>query len=107
MWGANKAWDHVDHRLARYQTVVTAVVANRGRLDGIEVVVQQPDRHEEEMASWQATGHARYTQLEAARGRLVELCHHLLPRLGYKKRTESALEMVQQLEQEGHFPQAH
>jgi hypothetical protein len=28
-------------------------------------------------------------------------------RLGYKKRTEIALEIVQQLEQEGHFPQAH
>src|SRR6516162_5570658 len=27
--------------------------------------------------------------------------------IGYKKRTEMALEVVQQLEQEGHFPQAH
>jgi len=69
--------------------------------------VQQPDRHEEEMAYLQETVQASYTQMEAARGRLVELLHHLLHRRGYKKRTEIALELVQQLEQEGYFPQAH
>ena len=31
-----------------YQTVMTAVIANRVSLDGIEVGVQQPDGHEEE-----------------------------------------------------------
>ena len=107
IWGINKAWDHVEHRLASYQTVVTAVVANRSRLDGIEVVVQQPDRYEEEIAYLQETVQASYTQMEGARGRLLELVHHLMPRLGYKKRTEIALELVKQLEQEGHFPQAH
>jgi hypothetical protein len=61
MWGINKAWDHVEHRLASYQTVVTAVVANRSRLDGIEVVVQQPDRYEEEIAYLQETVQASYT----------------------------------------------
>ena len=107
MWAVHKAWDHVEHRLASYQTVVTAVVANRGRLDGIEVVVQQPDRHEAEMAYLQETGPARYTQLETARGRLLELLHYRMHRLEYKKRTEIAREIVTQLEQEGHFPQAH
>ena len=107
MWAVHKAWDHVEHRLASYQTVVTAVVANRGRLDGIEVVVQQPDRHEAEMAYVQETGPARYTQLETARGRLLELLHYRMHRLEYKKRTEIAREIVTQLEQEGHFPQAH
>jgi hypothetical protein len=82
MWGVQKAWDHVAHRLARSQTVVTAVVANRGRLDGLEVVVQQPDRHAEEMAYLQETVHASYRQREAARGRLLELFHQLMPRLG-------------------------
>jgi hypothetical protein len=48
-----------------------------------------------------------YEQMEAARGRVLELLHHLLHRLGDKKRTEIALAIVQQLEQEGHFPQAH
>ena len=107
LWAVHKAWDHVEHRLASYQTVVTAVVANRGRLDGIEVVVQQPDRHEAEMAYLQETGPARYTQLETARGRLLELLHYRMHRLEYKKRTEIAREIVTQLEQEGHFPQAH
>src|SRR5215813_10972139 len=93
--------------MAPYQTLVTAVIANRERLDGIEVVVQQPDRHEEEVAYLQETVQESYGQMEAARGRVLELFHHLLHRLGYKKRTEMALEVVQQLEQEGHFPQAH
>jgi hypothetical protein len=33
--------------------------------------------------------------------------HHRLHGLGYKKRPELALDIVQQLEQEGHFPSAH
>jgi hypothetical protein len=107
MWGVKKAWDHVEHRLVPYQTVVTAVIANRARLDGIEVVVQAPDRSEEEMAYLKETVQASYAQREVARGRLLELCHHLMHRLSYKKRTEIALDIVKQLEQEGHFPQAH
>jgi hypothetical protein len=43
IWGVTKGWDDVEQRLARYQTVVTAVVANRGRIDGVEVVVQVPN----------------------------------------------------------------
>jgi len=82
-------------------------MTNRERLDGIEVRVQQPDRYEEEVAYWQETGQESYAQMEAARERVLELFHHLRHRLGYKKRTEMALEVVQQLEQEGHFPQAH
>ena len=105
--GVKKAWDHVANRLAPYQTVVTAVIANRARLDGIEVMVQQPKRHEEEMAYLKETVRESYTQMEEARGRVLELLHHLVHRLGYKKRTVLALEIVQQLEQEGHFPQAH
>jgi hypothetical protein len=83
---------------------VTAVIANRERLDGIEVIVQQPDRHEEEIAYLQETVQESYAQMEAARGRVLELFHHLLHCLGYKKRTAIALEVMQQLEREGHFP---
>jgi hypothetical protein len=107
IWGVKKAWDHVAQRLAPYQTVVTAVIANRARLDGIEVLVQQPNRQEEELAYLHETMQASYTQMEAARGRVLELLHHRGHCLGYKKRTELALDIVQQLEQEGHFPQAH
>jgi hypothetical protein len=107
IWGVKKAWDHVEHRFTPYQTVVTAVLANRDLIDGVEVVVQQPDRYEEEMAYLKETGRESYAQMDAARGRLLELLHHLLHRLDYKKRTEIALAIVQQLEQEGHFPRAH
>jgi hypothetical protein len=107
IWGVKKAWDHVEHRLAPYQTVVTAVIANRARLDGIEVLVQQPNRQEEELAYFHETVRANYTQMEEARGRVLELLHHRVHCLDYKKRTELASDIVEQLEQEGHFPQAH
>jgi hypothetical protein len=106
IWGVKKAWDHVEKRLVPYQTVVTAVIANRRRIDGVEVVVQPPDQSGEEMAYLQETGRDSYAQMAAARERLLELLHHRAHRLAYKKRTEMAVEIVQQLEQEGHFPQA-
>jgi len=107
IWGVKPAWDHVERRMVPYQTVVTAVVASRTRLDGVEVVVQSPDRRAEEEGYLQETVRQSYEQMEEARQRLLELLHHLQHRLGYKKRTEMALAIVQQLEQEGHFPQAH
>ncbi len=107
IWGVKKAWDHVEHRLVPYQTVVTAVIANRARLDGIEVLVQQPNQHDEELAYLHETMRERYTQMEEVRGRVLELLHHRVHCLGYKKRTELALDIVLQLEREGHFPQAH
>jgi hypothetical protein len=105
--GGKKAWDPVDHRLAPYQTVMTAVIAHGARLDGIAVLVQQPNRQDEELAYWHETMCESYPQREEARGRVLELLHHLVHRLGDKKRTELALDIVQQLEQEGHFPSAH
>ena len=107
IWGINKAWDHVEQRYGRYQTVVTAVVANRELMDGIEVVVQEPKKHAEEMAYLNATIQASYDQMEAVRIRLLELLHHRTHGLAYKKRTSIAVEIVQQLEQERHFPQAN
>ena len=106
IWGVKKAWDHVAQRLAPYQTVVTAVMANRARLDGIEMLVQQPSRQDEEWAYLQETGRASYAQMEEARERVLELLHHRVHCLGDKKRPELALDIVQQLEQEGHFSSA-
>ena len=93
--------------MARFQTVVTAVVANRTLVDGIEVRVQEPSVREVEEASLQATTRESYEQMEHVRTRLLELLHHLQHRWGYKKRTERVVEIVEQLEQEGHFPTAH
>ena len=39
--------------------------------------------------------------------RLLELLHHLKHEREYKKRTEIALELVQQIEEEGNFPDAN
>jgi len=107
IWGVHRAWDHVEKRLALYQTVVTAVIANRSCLDGVEVMVQQPNVSEEEIAYLRETIQESYAQMEHAQGRLLEVLHHVLHRRVYKKRTEIALAIAQQLEAEGHFPQAH
>jgi hypothetical protein len=107
IWGVKRRWDHVEKRQSLYQTVLTAVVANGELIDGIDVVVQPPTFDQEEVAYLQATVEASYQQMEAVRRRLLELLHHLRHRQGYKKRTEIALEMVEQLEREGHFPQAN
>jgi hypothetical protein len=107
IWGVKKRWDHVKRRQSLYQTVLTAVVANRDLIDGIDVVVQPPTFDEEEVAYLKATVQASYDQMEAVCRRLLELLHHLRHQRAYKKRTELALEMVEQLEREGHFPQAH
>src|SRR4029453_14343561 len=82
-------------------------MANRRRLEGIEGGVQQPAQNDAEMAYLEETVQGCYTQLETARGRLLELLHQRLHRLGYQKRPEIAREIVQEVEHEGHFPQAH
>jgi DNA-directed RNA polymerase specialized sigma54-like protein len=81
-------------------------MAHRTRLDGVEVVVQPPDQSEEERAYVHETRRESDAQMAAARERLVELLQPQTHRLADKKRTEIAVEIVQQLEQEGHFPQA-
>ena len=35
IYGVKRAYDYVDKRMSRYQTVVTAVIANRERFDGL------------------------------------------------------------------------
>jgi hypothetical protein len=44
--------------------------------------------------------------MDAAQGRVLELLHYLIQRMADKKRTELAVDIVRQLEHEGHFPQA-
>jgi hypothetical protein len=105
IWGVTQSYDYVERRMARFQTVVTAVIAHRQVIDGIEVVVQQPSVRDAEEAYLRATGQERYEQLGKARERLLDLLHHLRHRREYKKRTEIVVEIVKQLEQEGHFPE--
>jgi len=106
IYGVTKSYDYVERRMAQFQTTVTAVIANRQLIDGIDGQIQVPNVCQEEEAYLKATVQASYEQMEQARTRLLELLHHLEHKLAYKKRTEIVVEMVKQLEEEGNFPQA-
>jgi len=107
IYGNKRSYDYVEGRSSQFQTVLTAVVSNHTLIDGLDVVVQEPSRLEEEMAYLRATVKEGYEQMEAVRKRLLELLHCLRHKREYKKRTEIALGVVQQIEQEGHFPEAN
>jgi hypothetical protein len=92
--------------MGRFQTVVTAVIAHRQLIDGIDLQSQEPRVCKEEEAYWKATVQASYEQMEQARARVLELLHPMEHRLAYKKRTEIVVELVAELEEEGQFPQA-
>ncbi len=106
IYGTTKSYDYVERRMGRFQTVVTAVIANRQLIDGIGVQIQEPSVGKEEEAYLKATVQTSYAQMEQARTRLLELLHYMEHQLAYKKRTEIVVEMVAQLEEEGKFPQA-
>jgi hypothetical protein len=106
IYGVAKSYDYVARRMGRFQTTVTAVIANRQLIDGVGVQIQEPDVGKEEEEYLKATVQASYEQMEEARTRLLELLHHLEHKLAYKERTEIVVEMVTQLEEEGQFPQA-
>jgi hypothetical protein len=106
IYGTVKSYDYVERRMGRFQTVVTAVIANRQLIDGIDVQIQEPSFCKEEETYLKATVQASYEQMEQARTRILELLPHMEHRLAYKKRTEIVVEMVAQVEEEGKFPQA-
>jgi hypothetical protein len=87
-----KSDDSVEKRMGRFPTVVTAVVATRRLIDGIDLPMQAPTFCKEEEAYGKATVQASYEQMEQARPRLLELLHQGEPRLAYKKRPEIVVE---------------
>lgn len=105
IYATKRAYDYVQGRLSRYQTLVTAVVANAERVDGVALEVQFPNYQSEELDYLTMTAADDYTDLEQARERVLELLHYHKNRLSYRKRTELAVEIVGQLEAEGQFPQ--
>lgn len=107
IFGGDQADDDVQKRTARVPTVVTAVLSNRRVLEGLEVVVQEPKALNEEMAYWEATSKASDEQMEEAWQRGLDRLHHRQHRVEYRKRTERAREIGQQLAEEGPVPQAH
>ncbi|MEK6571221.1 MAG: hypothetical protein AABZ61_07620 [Bacteroidota bacterium] len=102
-----RTWDYVENRMAQLQTVVTAVISNRQRIDGLEVVVQEPSRRQEELNYLNHTAREAYEEMEEAQTRILELLYHFLHNKQYRKRTEIAVDLVRTIEEEGRFPRAH
>ena len=98
---------YVEKKMSRYQTVMTAVVSNRGRIDGISTEVQMPKYEKEEKLYLQMSTKQSYEEMSEVKERLLELLHYQKNRLAYRKRTEMAVEMVEQIEAEGNFPNAN
>jgi hypothetical protein len=107
IYGVKKAYDSVARRTGLLQTVITAVVSNREVVDGLAVAVQAPDFAEAEREYLLMTRQESYTQMAAVQNRLVELLAYRRNRLAYRKRTAIAVEVVREIESEGHFPAAH
>lgn len=106
IYGAKAGYDYVHGCKSRYQTIVTAAIANPNRVDGIGVEVQQPNYQKEELTYLKMTRQENYERMEQVRERLIELLHYHQHKMSYKKRTEMAVEMVKQIEVEGNYPQA-
>jgi hypothetical protein len=106
IYGVKEVYDYVLRRNSLLQTVVTAAVANRELVDGLAVEVQQPDFAEAELEYLRMTAQENYSQMEQVEKRLIELVSYQRNRLAYRKRTEMAVEIVRQIEDEGHFPHA-
>lgn len=98
IYGVKKGYDYTQHRSSRYQTVLTAVVANRERFDGLDAVLQTPSFEKEEKAYLDATAKPAYTRREELLQRLTELLSYEANRKAYKKRTQVFLELVQRIE---------
>jgi hypothetical protein len=106
IYGVKRSYDYVNHCMSRFQTVVTAVIANPKQIDGIAVEVQMPDLSEAERGYLKMTAQGSYEQMEQVMQRLVELLHHQINQMKYRKRTEIVVDVVRQIEAEGHFPKA-
>jgi hypothetical protein len=106
IYGVKKAYDYVARRTSLFQTVITAVVSNREFVDGLAVEVQVPDFAEAEREYLLMTRHESYPQMAAVQNRLLEGFAYRRNRLAYRKRTAIAVEVVREIEEEGHFPAA-
>lgn len=106
IYGVKPRYDHVQKRQSQYQILLTAVLANRDRIDGLDVVVQAPHFEQEELGYLQATRKEGYPGKQEAAKRLVEVICYMKHKKAYKKRSVLFREMVQRLEEEGVCPPA-
>jgi hypothetical protein len=70
--GVKCSYDYVAHRMSCFQTGVTATIANRELIDGIDVVVPLPDVSVAEREYLKVTAKSPYEDLEQVRERLSE-----------------------------------
>ena len=78
LFGVKEDYDYVNKCPGRFQTVLTATVANTQRLDGIEVKIQHPLAYAQEKAYLKQTSGKNYDTLEAAQARMLEWLHYAL-----------------------------
>lgn len=83
--------------------MVTVTLANRVHLDGLAVEAQAPGFAQAERKYLATTAQESYTEMLALPRRIVELLAYQRNQLGYRKRTELLVEIVQELEKEGSF----
>jgi hypothetical protein len=105
--GNHKGFDYIEGRYCLMQSVLTATIANRDIIDGIDVVVQESSYEKKEKAYLNATVKQGYEEMEKAQNRLMELLHYDLNRHQYKTRTDLYVEMVARIEKESAFPHAN
>ena len=106
IFGVKRQYDYVDGCMSCYQTILTAVVANRERQDGVGVAVQSAKWEREELEYLKMTRQDTYESIAALMGRLSELVAYQRNRDAYQTRTQMFIELVKQIEAEGNFPTA-
>lgn len=106
IFGVKRQYDYVDNCMSCYQTILTAVAANRVRQDGIGVAVQAAQWEAAELEYLKMTRQGEYETIAAAMERLSELVAYQHNRDAYQTRTELLSAMIEQIEGEGQFPTA-
>ncbi len=106
IYGVKRQYDYVDNCMSSYQTILTAVVANRVRQDGVCVTVQAAKWEAEELEYLKMSRQDEYESIAAVMERLSELVAYQRNRDAYQTRTELLIEMIQHIEAEGQFPTA-
>lgn len=106
IYGVKRQYDYVNHRMSNHQTILTAVVAQRSRQDGIGVAVQGAKWEAEEREYLKMTSQQKYESIAAVMERFSELVAYQRNREAYQTRTELLIAMVAQIEAEGQFPSA-
>ena len=84
IYGVKRQYDYVQGCMSHYQTILTAVVANRERHDGIAVAVQAAKWEAEELDYLTMTHPDEYDSIAAVMERLSELVAYQRNREAYQ-----------------------